>query len=65
MPRKSAKRLGRPPLKAGRRRERVNVTMHPDVWEFLQRWQDGSGEASVSGNIDRLARAEMARQKPD
>jgi hypothetical protein len=60
MPRKTAKRLGRPPLKAGRH-ERVNVTIHPEVREFLQRWQDGS----VSGNIDRLARAEMARQKPD
>jgi len=51
------KRLGRPPLKAGRH-ERVNMTLPPDVIEYLR----STGDGNASGNIARLVREEMARQ---
>lgn len=53
---KSGKRLGRPPLKAGRH-ERVNMTLPPDVLAWLR--EHGNGNAS--GTVTRLVRAEMQR----
>lgn len=58
MPRKaSAKRLGRPPLKKGRH-ERVNVTLPPDVIEWLRAYGDGN----LSMAIRVLVRAKMTLQ---
>jgi uncharacterized protein (DUF4415 family) len=54
---RKGKRLGRPPLKTGRH-ERVNMTLPPDVLEFLRT----TGDGNASGNIARLVREEMARQ---
>jgi hypothetical protein len=48
------KRLGRPPLKAGRH-ERMNVTLPPDVIEYLRT----AGDGNASGHIARLVRTEM------
>ena len=51
------KRLGRPPLKAGKR-EPVNLTLPPDVLEALGRY----GHGNRSGAVTLLTRAEMARR---
>ena len=53
---RTAKRLGRPPLKAGRH-ERVNLTLPPDVLEALGRYGP-----TRSGAVTHLTRAEMSRR---
>lgn len=52
-----AKRLGRPPLKAGRR-ARVNMTLPPDVLAALDRY----GHGNRSGAVTQLTRAEMSKR---
>lgn len=51
------KKLGRPPLASGRR-ERINVTLPPDV----ETWLRAYGNGNLSGAIAELAREKMARK---